>query len=100
MLHTVAAASGATSAVVATVSLALAVVAWRAKRATGRAGLELVAGAFLVFFVKNGFSAYNVLTHVVAHESLELVLSLFDLVTIALLFAPLVTPAPRRTNAG
>jgi hypothetical protein len=50
----------------------------------------MVALAFVVFGLKNVFSAYNVLTHTVPHDAIELVLSLFDLVLLVLLFAPLV----------
>lgn len=95
MPETVTVLSATTSLAVAAICAVVAVIALRARRATGREGLGFVAAGFFVFVVKNAFSAFNVLTHVVAHESLELVLSLFDLVAVFLLFAPIL----RRTTA-
>ncbi|HET6405836.1 MAG TPA: hypothetical protein VFH78_14430 [Candidatus Thermoplasmatota archaeon] len=78
------------SAVVAALAFVLAVLAWRAAVRRGNPALRIVAVAFGVFGLKNVFSAYNVLTHLVPHDAIELVLSLFDLVLLLLLFLPLV----------
>lgn len=86
--------SAATSGLVALLATLMAVVAFRAGRKRGNPGLALVGWAFVVFAVKNLFSGYNVLTHdhagapSIPHDEIELVLSLFDLVIMALLFAP------------
>ena len=81
-------ASAGTSALVALLALAFAFLAFRARRVRGNPALRLVGVAFLVFAAKNAFSAFNVLTHVVPHDAIELVLSLFDLALLLLLFAP------------
>jgi hypothetical protein len=81
-------ASSGTSVVVALLALTMAVLAFRAQRKRANPGLRLVGIAFLVFAAKNVFSAYNVLTHAVPHDAIELVLSLFDLALLLLLFAP------------
>lgn len=83
-------ASASVSGVVAVLALGLAVVAFGAARKRANRGLYYVGLAFLVFGVKNAFSAYNVLVHTVQHDDIELVLSLFDLAIIGLLFLPLV----------
>jgi ABC-type Co2+ transport system permease subunit len=97
--------SVAVSSLVALLALVLAFLALRASSKRGNPALRLVGLAFFVFFLKNVFSAFNVLTHVVPHDAIELVLSLFDLGLLLLLFAPLllrprrdassVPPAPR-----
>lgn len=89
-------ASSLTSGLVALLALILAVFAFRAASLRGNRNLRLVGTAFLVFSVKNIFSAYNVHAHEqptwpsVPHDTLELVLSLFDLVLLILLFVPLL----------
>lgn len=80
--------SAAVSSIVAALALVMAVVAFRAARRRGNRGLNLVGAAFLVFAAKNVFSATNVLTHLVPHDTIELVLSLFDLALLLMLFAP------------
>lgn len=82
--------SAGTSILVALLALVLAGLAFRAAARRTNPALRLVAAAFLVFAAKNGFSAYNVLTHMVPHDAIELILSLFDLVLLLLLMAPLV----------
>lgn len=95
-LGTLATASAGTSALVALLALILAIFAFRAAGLTANRNLRLVGFAFLVFAVKNVFSAYNVFAHEsagmpsVPHDALELVLSLFDLGLILLLFLPLL----------
>lgn len=84
----IAPASVAVSALVAILALALAAVAFAAARRRGNGALRIVATAFVVFAAKNVFSAFNVARHVVPHDTIELVLSLFDLVLLLLLFAP------------
>jgi len=87
-------ASAATSALVAILALAMAVVAFRARAKRGNKALTLVAWAFVVFALKNVFSGYNVVAHEraawpsVPHDEIELILSLFDLVIMLFLFAP------------
>lgn len=80
--------SAGTSAVVALLALGLALLAFRAWRKRRNAGLAWVGGAFVVFAVKNVFSAYNVTEHAVPHDEIELILSLFDLLIMLMLFAP------------
>lgn len=83
-------ASSATSAVVMLLALVLCGLAFRAARARSSPSLRWVGWAFLVFALKNAFSAYNVWTHTVPHDAIELVLSIFDLVLLVLLFVPLI----------
>ena len=82
--------SSATSFAVALLALVFAVLAWRAGARRGNPRLTLVAAAFATFAAKNVFSAYNVVSHTVPHDAIELVLSLFDLVAMTLLFLPFV----------
>lgn len=84
------AASAGVSILVAVLALVMAVVAFRAASKRGNRALRVVGLAFVVFTAKNVFSAWNVTFHAVPHDAIELVLSLFDLVLLALLFAPLV----------
>jgi hypothetical protein len=81
-------ASVTVSSLVAILALVFAGLAFAAARRRGNRALHVVAVAFLVFAAKNIFSAYNVGRHVVPHDTIELVLSLFDLVLLLLLFAP------------
>lgn len=89
-------ASAAISVLVTVLALVLAGLAIASLRRRRNPGLRFVAAAFMVFAVKNAFSAYNVVAHVrpampsVPHDAIELVLSLFDLVLLVLLFVPLV----------
>ncbi len=68
----------------------LMTLTWRSYRATGNDRVLFVAMAFLVFMVKSGFVAYNVVAHAVPHDSIEFVSALFDLVIVALLFVPFI----------
>ena len=83
-------ASSATSVLVTMLAVVLAIMALRAARVRNAPSLRWVGAAFAVFALKNAFSAFNVWTHAVPHDAIELVLSLFDLVLLVLLFAPLV----------
>lgn len=83
-------ASATISVLVGLLALGLAGIAVASLRRRGNPALRYVAAAFAVFGAKNFFSAYNVLYHAVPHDAIELVLSLFDLVLLALLFVPLV----------
>lgn len=80
--------SAGTSGLVALLALLMAIIALRARSKRGTRGLGMVALAFFVFALKNVFSGYNVVTHFVPHDEIELVLSLFDLVIMVILFAP------------
>lgn len=82
--------SASVSLLVAALALALAGLAFGAARKRANRALHWVALAFVVFAAKNMFSAYNVVQHAVPHDAIELVLSLFDLVLLALLFLPIV----------
>lgn len=93
---TLSSASALVSLLVMLLALGLAGMAVASLRRRGNPALRYVAAAFLVFALKNGFSAYNVLAHeregwpAVQHDAIELVLSLFDLVLLLLLFVPLI----------
>lgn len=80
--------SAGTSVMVALLAFVLAGLAFAAMRRRGNPSLKWVAFAFVVFGVKNVFSAYNVVSHVVPHDAIELVLSLFDLALLLLLLIP------------
>lgn len=80
--------SAGTSVVVALLAFVLAGLAVAALRKRGNPALKWVALAFAVFGLKNVFSAYNVTSHVVPHDAIELVLSLFDLALLLLLLIP------------
>lgn len=82
-------ASSGTSLVVMLIALGLCALAFRAASVRRSPNLRWVGGAFAVFALKNAFSAYNVWTHAVPHDAIELVLSLFDLVLLVLLVIPL-----------
>lgn len=82
--------SVATSVLVALLAFVLAGMALGAMRKRGNPSLKWVALAFAVFGVKNVFSAVNVASHVVPHDAIELVLSLFDLALLVLLLIPLL----------
>jgi len=81
--------SSGTSVVVATLAVVFAVIAFRAAARKRNPGLRWVGFAFVLFALKNAFSAYNVVTHFVRHDDIEMVLALGDLVILLLLFAPL-----------
>lgn len=81
-------ASAATSIVVAILAFGLSITALLAMRRRRNPGLKWVAAAFALFGAKNVFSAVNVMTHLVVHDAIELVLSLFDLALILLLLVP------------
>ena len=82
--------SSATSAGVAVLALIFAIMAFRAAARRGNSGLRYVGIAFIIFALKNVFSAYMVVSHVVPHDAIELVLSVLDLAIMLLLFAPLL----------
>lgn len=88
-------ASAAVSLLVTALALTMAGLAIASLRRRGNPALRFVAAAFVLFAVKNAFSAYNVVAHEragwpsVPHDAIELVLSLFDLALLLLLFLPL-----------
>ncbi len=81
--------SSGISLLVAVLAFGMAVIAYRAAARRKNPALRMVATAFVLFGLKNVFSAVNVLTHIVEHDAIELVLSLFDLSLLLLLFLPL-----------
>lgn len=83
-------ASSLTSIAVGLIALVMAGLAFRARRRSGNRQLAFVGAAFTLFLAKSLFSAYNVQTHYVPHDLIELGLSLFDLAIIGLLFLPFV----------
>lgn len=83
-------ASAGVSLLVAALAAFFALLALRAAGRRGNPSLRWVGGAFLLFGLKNGFSSYNVWTHLVPHDAIELVLSVADLAIMLLLFAPLL----------
>lgn len=82
--------------VVATVSFALAILAVLAWRRTGNARLGFVTAAFFVFGAKSVLTSYSLKTGFIAHEDLELVNSLGDLLAVLLLLAPFAGALLRR----
>ncbi|HEX2021739.1 MAG TPA: hypothetical protein VHH36_03450 [Candidatus Thermoplasmatota archaeon] len=82
-------ASVVVSLAVAFLAAVLVALALGAARKRQNPGLRWVAAAFAVLCAKNVFSAFNVQTHVVPHDAIELVLSVADLAVLLLLFLPL-----------
>jgi predicted membrane-bound dolichyl-phosphate-mannose-protein mannosyltransferase len=82
--------SSATSVFVALLAFLFSAAAFVAARRKKNHNLLWVSAAFLVFAAKNLFSAYNVITHFVPHDDIELGLSLFDLAIMLILFIPLI----------
>lgn len=74
--------------VVALLAAVMAYLGTKSYRNTGNTRLLFVVVAFLVFVVKSLFTAYNVSSHAVRHDTIELVGSLFDVVIVVLLFIP------------
>jgi len=72
----------------------LAVGAWHR---TGNRKLAFVAAAFWVFFAKSMLTAYSLWSGFLGHEDLELAGALLDVVIVALLVAPFLDGALRRT---
>lgn len=83
-------ASAATSILAALLAALFAGLALSARRKRANRALGWVAAAFVLFALKNAFSAVNVTTHLVPHDEIELVLSLTDMAIMALLFTPFV----------
>lgn len=80
-----------TSMVILLVGVALtvlAVLAIAAFRKSGNARLKFVSAAFGVFATKQFFSAWAVFSRAIAHEELEAILAVFDVVIVAALIAP------------
>lgn len=83
-------ASAGISTVVALLAITFTVLAYRAWHRRRNPALRAVALAFGLFAIKNVFSAINVIYHIVPHDGIELVLSLFDLALLLVLFLPFV----------
>jgi uncharacterized membrane protein len=88
--RSVALSSVTTSLVVALLALAFSFMAFRAYAKRGNSAMQWVGVAFLVFALRNLFSAFNIWTEVVKHGTVELILSLFDLALMLILMAPLL----------
>lgn len=73
---------------VGVLATALAAIAWAAHRRTKDVRLLWVGAAFVVFAAKEVVTGYAIVTESIAHESLELVNSLLDLVVLVLLVVP------------
>lgn len=73
---------------VALVSLVLTVLALRAWRRRDNPKLLFVVAAFALFFVKGTLTAWSLFTGTIAHETLEVLLSGFDLLILMLLVTP------------
>src|SRR5581483_9910338 len=82
--------SAAVSTFVAILAFSFSVAAFLAVAKRGNKALRWVGAAFVVFGLRNLFSAFNVATDVVRHGTVELVLSVFDLALMLILIAPLV----------
>ncbi len=73
---------------VAVLSAIMAYLGIRSFRATENTRLLFVVMAFIVFAMKSLFVAYNVSSHAVAHDAIEFVGAMFDLIIVMLLFVP------------
>lgn len=88
--------SATLSVLVALLAFTFAALAFRARAKRQNRGLLWVGWAFLLFGLKNVFSAYSVVSGSedglpeVPHDVIELVLSCFDLAIMVLLFVPLI----------
>ena len=76
--------------VVSAISIGLGILASRAVARTGNRKLWFLAAAFGVMALKGLLVAYALIAHAVAHQHLELISSLFDLVIVTLLVLPLL----------
>lgn len=76
------------SAAVAVLAAIMAYLGWKSYRNTGNQRLVFIVLAFFLFIVKSLFTAYNVTSHAVPHDSIELVGSMLDLIIVLLLFIP------------
>jgi len=88
--RSVALSSVTTSLVVAVLALAFSVMAFRAYSKRSNSAMQWVGVAFLVFALRNLFSAFNIWTEAIHHGTVELVLSLFDLALMLILMTPLL----------
>jgi hypothetical protein len=84
------------SLVVALLAGLMAYWGYRSYRATENLRLLFVVLAFVVFVLKSLFIAYNVRSHAVAHDAIEFVGAMFDLIIVLLLFVPFVARTPAR----
>lgn len=84
-------ASSVVASVVAVLAVVFAWIAFGSARKTSRPALRVVGWAFVIFALKNAFVAYNVWTHLVPHDGIELLLSVADLVLLGLLLSPLMS---------
>ncbi len=78
----------AASFAVAILASVMAYLGIRSFLATENTRLLFVVMAFVVFALKSLFVAYTVSTHEVAHDAIEFVGALFDLIIVLLLFVP------------
>ena len=75
-------------AIVGIIAAALSIISYVAYLRTQNRAVLFLVGAFVVFTIKNLFAAASLSANIVAHEHLEVIEGLFDLVVVALLIAP------------
>lgn len=81
------------SLVVALITGTMAYLGWQSFQKTRNSRLVFVVVAFLAFGLKSLFVAYNVWSHAVPHDAIELVSAVFDLLIVVLLFLPFFVDA-------
>jgi hypothetical protein len=74
-------------AIVAAVSLVLALITFAAAKQTAQRRIYVIALAFTVHFVKSTLAAWALFTAGLGHETLEILEAGFDLVMVLLLFS-------------
>lgn len=80
--------AAATSLFVALLAGTMALLGFRSFQKTRNPRLVFVVIAFVAFTLKSLFVGYNVFTHVIAHDAIEFVSAMFDLLIIFTLFLP------------
>ena len=84
--------SAAVSILSAILSLGLLAFALNGYRRTREGAMAFLAAAFTIFGLKSAFVGYAVLTGAVEHSMTELVDAIGDLMTVALILAPVLWP--------
>lgn len=83
------------SVLVAGLAVVMATLGYKSYRTTGNRRLAFIVVTFGLFAFKGLFAAYNLRAHDlgssgIPHDTLELLLALFDLFIVALLFVPFI----------